>query len=114
MEYFIGFFGGIISGFFGGGGGMIIHPAMTKILKIDEYKARGTTIITILPAVLFASFFYVNNNYINWKLAYKVVLGGVIGGYLGAKIMKKIPKLWLSLSFDIFIIIISIKMIIQG
>lgn len=103
-----------MSGFFGAGGGLLIYPALTKILKLDEYKARGTTLITVFPAILIASIFYANYDYFEWKSVWKIVFGGIIGGFLGGKIMKKIPKFYLAIFFDIFLICLSIKNIIQG
>lgn len=114
MTYIIGLIGGFISGFFGAGGGLVIHPALTKVLKLDEYKSRGTTLITVFPAILIASIFYASYNYFDWNVAIKVALGGCIGGFTGAKIMKKISKFYLALIFDVFLICISIKNIIQG
>ena len=114
MVYIIGLLGGFISGFFAAGGGLVIHPALTRMLKMDEYKARGTTLITVLPATLVASIFYANNNYFDINLCIKVVVGGCLGAVLGAKIMNKIPKFYLSIIFDIFLIGTSIKIIIQG
>ena len=114
MTYWIGLLGGFISGFFGTGGGLLIHPALTRWLKLDEYKARGTTLITVFPAVLVASIFYASNRYVDFSQAIKVMIGGGIGGFLGAKWMKKIPSFYLAISFDIFLIIVSIKTIIQG
>ena len=114
MTYILGVLGGFISGFFGAGGGLLIHPALTRILKLNEYKARGTTLITVFPAILTASIFYANYNYFEWDKTLKVALGGCVGGFLGAKIMKRIPKFYLALIFDFFLIGISIKNIIQG
>lgn len=114
MTYIIGLFGGFISGFFGAGGGLLIHPALTRILKLDEYKARGTTLITIFPAILIASIFYADYNYFEIDKIIKVSIGGAIGGFIGARIMNKIPKFFLAIIFDIFLIGISIKNIIQG
>ena len=114
MTYIIGLFGGFVSGFFGAGGGLLIHPALTRFLKLDEYKARGTTLITVFPAILVATIFYANYNYFDIDKTIKVAIGGCIGGFIGAKIMKKIPKFYLAIIFDIFLIGISIKNIIQG
>ncbi|MBQ9313843.1 MAG: TSUP family transporter [Clostridia bacterium] len=114
MAYVIGLFAGLISGFFGTGGGLLIHPALTSILKLDEYKARGTTLITVFPAVLVASIFYANYNYFDLSIIVNVVIGGSIGGFIGAKLMKRIPKFWLAITFDIFLVIASIKMIVKG
>lgn len=112
MVYLIGIAGGFISGFFGAGGGLIILPAMVNFLKVDEYKARGTTLASILIAILIAAIFYVKFDYFDLGLSIKVAIGGIIGGFIGAKFMKKIPKNLLAIIFDIFLIYASIKMII--
>lgn len=114
MTYVIGLLGGLINGFFGTGGGLLILPALTKIQKIDEYKARGTTLSIILVSTLITTMIYANQNYFDISLSLKVALGGAIGGIIGAKIMNKIPQLVLSIIFDIFLTYAAIKMIISG
>lgn len=106
------FFQALPAGFFGAGGGLIIHPLLTKILKVDEYKARGTTLIIIFPTIVTASIIYAKQNYFDFNNTTKIVIGGIIGGFIGAKITNKIPKFYLSLIFDIFLIGVSIKNII--
>ena len=44
----IGIVAGLISGLFGAGGGMILVPAFSIINKMDEKKARATSIFCIL------------------------------------------------------------------
>ena len=112
MTYLIGIAGGFVSGFFGAGGGLVILPALVNFLKVDEYKARGTTLASILVAILIAAIFYVQYDYFDLELSIKVAIGGIIGGFIGAKYMKKIPKILLSIIFDIFLIYVSIKMIV--
>ena len=48
----IGIVAGLISGLFGAGGGMILVPAFSIINKMDEKKARATSIFCILPFIL--------------------------------------------------------------
>lgn len=48
----IGLLAGIISGFFTSGGGMILVPAFIYMLKIDDVKARATSVLCILPMVI--------------------------------------------------------------
>lgn len=112
MIYAIGAVGGILGGLFGAGSGLIILPAMVSILKIDEYKARGTTLAVVMFVTIISSFFYYQNNYFDFKIAPYIITGGIIGGIIGAKIMHKIPKFWLSLSFYLFMIFIAIRMIL--
>ena len=111
MAYLIGSIGGLLGGLFGSGSGLVILPAIIKFLKVDEYSARGTTLITVLFIVISSAFFYYKNNYFNLELGIYTAIGGIVGGLLGAKLMKNIPKFWLSIMFEIFIIIIAIMMI---
>ena len=47
----LGLISGIICGLFAAGGGMVLVPAYVYILKMDEVKARATSIFSILPMV---------------------------------------------------------------
>ena len=87
MVYVVGVLGGFVSGFFGAGGGLIILPALIRILKLDEYKARGTTLATILIAILVSSIFYSKFNYFDFGMSLKIAIGGIIGGFIGAKVV---------------------------
>lgn len=71
----LGFIAGMISGFFGAGGGLILVPYMTLILKEDEVKSRATTIMCIFFMVLTSSFFYFKENFVDWNLAIKCAIG---------------------------------------
>lgn len=64
----------MISGFFGAGGGLILVPYMTLILKEDEVKSRATTIMCIFFMVLTSSFFYFKANFVDWNLAIKCAI----------------------------------------
>ena len=107
----IGILAGIVSGLFSTGGGMILVPAFIYLLKIDDIKARGTSVFCILPMVLASSIFYYKGNYIDWKIAVLCAIGGAIGGYIGAKLLKKLPEKILKITFTGFLIYVSVRMI---
>lgn len=107
-----GFLAGIVSGLFGAGGGMILVPFMTFILKEDEVVSRATTIMCIFFMVLTSSFFYFKHDSIDWIIAIKSAVGGVIGGYIGSKLLISLNKNILKILFIIFLIYAGIKMII--
>lgn len=75
----IGTLAGVVSGLFGAGGGMILVPAFIHLLKIDEKKARATSVFAILPMVLTSGFFYMQANFIDWNIGIKCAIGGVVG-----------------------------------
>lgn len=107
----LGLVAGLVSGFFASGGGMILVPAYVYILKMEDAKARATSIFCILPMVIASGIFYYKNKYIDWKIGILCAIGGIIGGYIGARLLKKLPDKYLKLSFAIFLIYVSIRLI---
>lgn len=107
-----GFLAGIVSGLFGAGGGMILVPFMTLILKEEEVPSRATTIMCIFFMVLTSSFFYYNQNLIDWNISIKCAIGGIIGGVIGSKALVSLNKNILKILFVIFLVYASLRMII--
>ena len=108
----IGLIAGVISGLFAAGGGMIVVPALIHLFKLEDSKARATSVFAILPMVIASGIFYYKNDYIDWNLGIKCAIGGIIGGVIGAKLLKKMPTKVLRVLFIIFLTYTSIKMII--
>ena len=112
LEFFVGILAGIISGFFGAGGGMILVPFLTLILKKDEVEARATTILCIFFMVLTSSIFYFKQNSIDWIVAIKASVGGIIGGVVGSKLLIKLDKKILQIIFIVFLVYSGVRMIL--
>ena len=109
----IGFFSGLICGLFGAGGGLILVPAFCIINKMDEKTARATSIFCILPLVIISCIFYMKNQYINWNIGIKCAIGGIIGGIIGSRLLEKLDNKILNISFTIFLLYMSIRMVIS-
>jgi uncharacterized membrane protein YfcA len=87
----IGFLGGIFSGLIGIGGGIILIPLMTFLLKMEHHQAQGTSLAIIFFS--FASaFVYYKKGYLNVSTASIIGLGFMVGGILGANIASYIPE----------------------
>lgn len=112
LHLLIGFLSGIVSGFFGAGGGMILVPFMTLIMKDEEVKSRATTILCIFFMVLVSGFFYYKQNSVDWEIAIKCSIGGIIGGIVGSKLLIKLDKKVLKMFFVILLIYSGVRMII--
>ncbi len=108
----IGIIAGLCNGLFGAGGGTIIVPSMELFLGVNEHRAHATAISIILPLSLVSAFFYIQNNFIDWKLTWQVSLGGFIGGYIGAHLLQRIPANILRQIFGVFMIIAGIRMVL--
>ena len=108
----VGLIAGTISGLFAAGGGMIVVPALIHLFKIEDSKARATSVFAILPMVVASGVFYYKNDYVDWNLGIKCAIGGIIGGIIGAKLLKKISTKTLRILVIVFLIYTSVKMII--
>lgn len=108
----IGIMSGLVSGFFGAGGGMILVPAYMYILKMPDKKARATSVFSIMPMVLASTLFYVQKSYLDLQLGIKCIIGGIIGGIIGTKLLERFSIKTLKIMFTLFLIYASIKLII--
>ena len=106
-----GFIAGLISGFFGAGGGLLLVPFFGKILKMDARKARATAILIILFLVLSSSFFYLKNGALNWNIAIFCAIGGCAGSLIGSKVLKNSSSKFLNIIFIIFLLYSGAKML---
>lgn len=109
----IGISAGVISGMFASGGGLILVPIYTYLLKLSEREARATSLFCILPMVLVTAFLYSQNNYINWGIGIKCAIGGIIGGLIGGKLLNVIPVKYLKIAFTIFLLYAGISMLLK-
>ena len=71
---------------------MILVPAFTFILKLEEKEARATSIFCILPMVCASSIFYFSSSYIEFETGIFCAIGGVIRWSYRVKVVKKVIK----------------------
>ncbi|HMC98348.1 MAG TPA: sulfite exporter TauE/SafE family protein [Flavobacteriales bacterium] len=82
----IGLAAGVLSGFVGVGGGILIVPALVYFMHFTQHQATGTSLaVLLLPAGILAVMNYYRSGNLDWKAA--LIIGGafVIGGYFGSK-----------------------------
>lgn len=96
---------GIINGFFGGGGGMIVVPLLTNKFGFTQKQAQATAIFVILPISIASSFIYITKNSIDFTIGWIVILGVVIGGICGALLLKELNNLIVKAIFTILMLI---------
>lgn len=111
----IGILAGILSGFVGIGGGVIIVPALIAALGMSQHEAQGTSLFILLwPVGILAVLNYWKSGYINWKFGVIVALTFVIGGYIGSKLALKLSPGIVKLIFGAIMAYVSFRMILSG
>jgi uncharacterized membrane protein YfcA len=86
-----GLAGGIASGLFGIGGGIVLIPIFGLLLAFDQHKAQGTSLVALIPPTgLLAVLAYAKAGYVHWLIGVLLIPGLFLGGILGAKIARRI------------------------
>ena len=108
----IGLAAGILSGFMGVGGGVVMIPLMVMLLGFNQHEAQGTSLAVLaVPVTFLAAYTYHNSGSpINWKYALIIALTFVVGGLIGSKFAVSINQTLLKRIFGVILIIAAIKM----
>ena len=89
--FLAGVVGGIASGLFGIGGGVVLIPIFGLLLAFDQHKAQGTSLVALIPPTgLLAVLAYAKSGYVFWWTGVLLIPGLFLGGILGAKLAKRI------------------------
>jgi hypothetical protein len=108
----IGLFGGIASGLFGVGGGIVMVPAMIFLLAMDPRVAIGSSLIVIIPTAIMGSFKHYLQGNIDWKIAFSLMPMAILGGYTGAWLTSFISSDNLKRTFGAFLILVGLRLLI--
>lgn len=108
VKYLGGVGVGFMSGFFGGGGGMLCVPLL-KFSGLDEKRAHATAILVILPLCIVSAIIYIRNGYFDLTSVLCACLGVVGGGIAGAKLLDALPETAVGVIFALLMIAVGIK-----
>lgn len=110
-EIFVGAVAGTVNGLFGGGGGMIVVPALRFMLKRRVEVAHATAIAVILPLSLLSGIFYALFGSVQPLTAAIVTPGVTVGGVLGAFLLKRLSAKPVTLIFSFIMAVAGVKML---
>jgi len=111
----LGLAGGIASGIFGIGGGVVLIPAMVFLFGLTQHQAQGTTLAVLVPPIgLLAALRYYYSGNVKIDMALFVCLGFFVGGFIGASLIQGVPDLVLKRLFGVFMLVIAVRMIVSN
>lgn len=108
----IGLFGGMASGLFGVGGGVVMVPAMIYFMNLTPHQAVGTSLAVIIPTVFMSAGKHYSMDNIVWRAAFLLMPTAILGGYLGAWFTKFISGADLKRAFGGFLILVGLRLLL--
>ncbi|HTY09631.1 MAG TPA: sulfite exporter TauE/SafE family protein [Bacteroidota bacterium] len=108
----LGLLAGVLSGFIGIGGGVLIVPALVFIFGFSQHQAQGTTLALLVPPVgILAAWTYYKQGFVDLRVAAIIVAGFIVGSWVGARYATQISNEALGKGFGVVLIVIGVKMV---
>ena len=107
----IGLAGGVLSGLFGIGGGVVIVPLLILFAGLSAKQAAGTSLAALLlPVGLLGVMEYWRAGFIDVRIAVVVAAGILLGAFIGARLAIGLPTEVIQRAFGILLVLIGLRL----
>lgn len=105
---------GMLSGFFGIGGGFLIVPGLVLSTGMPMITAIGSSLVSVGTFGLTTALNYARSGLLDWGVAGLYIGGGIVGGWIGTRVathLGKTSKGALNLIFAILVAVVAVYML---
>lgn len=75
----------------GMGGGFVMVPAMTAVLKLTQHQAHGTSLAAVTTCGMSGAFSYMQAGHVDWVAAASISATGMLAANFGALAIRFVP-----------------------
>ena len=100
---------GLANGLFGGGGGMVFLPILSRFGRLEQRKLYATCVGVIFPVCLVSAAVSIFRGGVSLLTALPYLAGGLIGGFLGGKLYGKVSTKFLKWLFAAFLFYAGVR-----
>jgi uncharacterized membrane protein YfcA len=106
---------GLLSGFFGIGGGFLVVPGLVASTGMPILFAVGSSLVAVTAFGLTTALSYATSGLVLWPLAAAFVVGGAVGSVLGTRAATRLAdrKGLLNLVLAALIVVVALYMLIR-
>ena len=105
---------GVLTGFFGVGGGFLIVPALVLVGNFPTHQAVGTSLLVIAMASVSGFLGHLSFGAVDLAIAGLFILGSLPGVLSGTTLAGKMPERKLAKAFGWFIILLALYLIYEN
>lgn len=109
----IGAIGGVLSGAFGVGGGIIMVPLLTTVAGLDHRRASATSLVAIIPAAIVGTLTYGLTGHVDLVAALLIAAGGVAGTFIGTRLLHRLSIRWLRWLFIGLLALVAVRLFLE-
>jgi len=105
LDLSLGLAVGLLSGYMGIGGGILIVPALALLVGMPQQLAQGTSLAVILMVAPAGAYEHTRHGNVVWGLVPSLALGAAIGGPLASWLAQALDHAFLARAFAIFMLV---------
>jgi uncharacterized protein len=109
----VGVLGGILSGLFGVGGGIVMVPLLMVLAGMDQRHASATSLIAIVPTSIVGAITYGVAGHVDLVAGIAISAGGIVGSLIGARLLRTLPLGWLRWLFIALLIVVAVRLFFE-
>jgi len=102
------YFAGLLGSLTGLGGGVVIIPLLTIVLKVDIHYAIGASLVSVIATSSGSAAAYVKEGITNMRLGMFLEIATTLGAMCGAILALYVPTQYIAILFGIILIISAI------
>ena len=107
----VGVVGGLLSGAFGVGGGILMVPLLVSLVGMDHRRAAATSLVAIVPTSIAGSLSYLSRGEADVLVAVIAAAGGMAGSALGSWLLRRIHLALLRWLFLALLVGVAIRLL---
>lgn len=113
ISFGIGLAAGCFGGLIGLGGGIIMVPLLVGLLKLDQCRAHGTSLVVLIFTGISGAVTYGYHGQVDWKFAAVLAVPAMLLATAGAHLADRLPDWKLKKTFGVFLIFCSALLLLK-
>lgn len=109
----VGILGGLLSGAFGVGGGIVMVPLLMWFLGMDQRRAAATSLVAIVPTAIAGTIQYLIAGEVDVVAGLIVAVGGIGGSLIGTRLLRTLPIGWLRWLFIALLVVAAVRLFLE-
>ena len=109
LAVLLGFAAGVLSGFFGVGGGILFVPTLVA-LGLSQLGAEATSLLAILPTVAAGTWRQRRYGNVRWRTALALGVSSIAGAVAGVQVATALPEDTLRRLFALFLLTVAAQL----
>jgi uncharacterized membrane protein YfcA len=107
----LGLGAGVLSGFFGVGGGILFVPTLVLVVGLSQIDAQATSLAAMIPVVVFGAWQQHRVGNVRWKVGLAVGGASVFGVAAGAALATSLDEDLLRSMFAVFLLLVAAQLL---